>query len=79
MFIASLVCNMPQFWAHKFKYAYDRENNKSYIFMVSSDLADNDAYKKVYPWIVDGLLLSILPFFLLLTLNVRLIWEVMIF
>jgi thyrotropin-releasing hormone receptor len=31
---------------------------------------------RFFPWVVDGFLMSILPFLLLVILNVRLIWEV---
>ena len=45
-------------------------------YLEETELAYNENYNIIYPWIVDGFLTSIIPFLLLLLLNGRLIWEV---
>ena len=55
----------------------DPDTDGSYIYyMMPTELSQNDHYITLYPWIVDGVICSILPFILLVVLNARLIWEV---
>ena len=55
----------------------DPDTDGSYIYyMMPTELSQNDHYITLYPWIVDGVVCSILPFLLLVVLNARLIWEV---
>ena len=55
----------------------DLDIDGSYIYYTTpTELSQNDHYITLYPWIVDGVICSILPFLLLVVLNARLIWEV---
>ena len=55
----------------------DEDTDGSFIYyMMPTELSQNDHYITLYPWIVDGVICSILPFLLLVVLNARLIWEV---
>ena len=76
IYVCSFLCRLPNFWEHRVITLYDHVTNRSIVYMDSSAMHDNAAYRDVYPWIVDGLLSSILPFLLLLVLNVCLIVEV---
>ncbi len=54
----------------------DSTDNSTLYYMEPAALSQDDHYIRWYPWMVDGLLCSVLPFLLLLILNARLIWEV---
>ena len=76
IFLIAFLCRMPNFWEYKFVSVYNPLTNKTVVYMDQTELAYNVKYNIIYPWLIDGLLASILPFILLLILNARLIWEV---
>ena len=76
IFVLALLCRLPNFWELRIATAFNPETNQTVIYHEQTSLSFNEDYMAVYPWLVDGVLSSILPFLLLLVLNVRLIWEV---
>ena len=72
----SFLCRMPMFWEHKIESFTDPMTNKTIVYMVPSELMADKAYMNIYPWVVDAFISSVLPFLLLLVLNVCLIVEV---
>ena len=76
IFFFALICRLANFWEYQLVTAYNPVTNKTVVYVDQTELAYNNNYTMVYPWLVDGFLASILPFLLLLILNARLIWEV---
>ena len=74
IYICATICRLPNFWENNIVSSKDGDNTVYY--MEPRDLAFNYHYNTIYPWLVDGVLSSIIPFILLLALNARLIWEV---
>ena len=75
-FMLAVLCRLPNFWEHKVVHVYDTTTNTSLAYMDTTDFSLDVNYMTYYPWVVDGALTSILPFLLLLCLNVALICEV---
>ena len=77
VFLLALASRMPNFWEHRIAWYRDTtDNNRSVPYVVTASLAFNDVYLRVYAWLVDGTLASVLPFLSLLVLNVSLVREV---
>ncbi len=76
IYVFALMCRLPNFWEHKVVTYADPLTNTSLTFIMETDFAYDPNYMTVYPWFMDGVVASMLPFILLLMLNVRLIWEV---
>lgn len=76
IYIATFFCRMPSFWASEVTEVFDPSTNTTFSYMTQTKFSLSNGYQKVYPWIVDVLLTTMLPFLFLLVLNVRLIWEV---
>ena len=74
IFVACLLVRLPNFFEHKVVVL--NIANKTLIYPVPSEMAQDYRYYGVYPWIVDVVIMSLIPFVLLLVLNVCLIWEV---
>ncbi|ELT94998.1 hypothetical protein CAPTEDRAFT_215199 [Capitella teleta] len=76
IYVFAFLVRLPAFWEHEVVTRFDTLSNTSISYTKSTELASNVHYLRINPWVVDGILMSILPFILLLVLNVRLIWEV---
>lgn len=76
IYLFAFLVRLPAFWEHQVVSHYDPITNDSLTFIKVTEFATNENYLRVNPWVVDGCLMSIIPFKLLLILNVRLIWEV---
>ena len=76
IFILTFACRTANFWEHKVVIVVDPSTNSSLAYIESTDLSFNEHYMTIYPWVVDGIITSIVPFLSLLVLNARLIWEV---
>jgi len=67
----------PIHWDHHVTWYRDpSDNNRSVAYVEMTDLAFNPVYIRLYPWLVDGALASVVPFVALLVLNVSLLREV---
>jgi hypothetical protein len=75
IYAVAFVVHIPIFFEHEIRTEYDEDNDLTITYMDVSEFATSTAYVQVYPWIVDGMIQSILPFLTLLLLNTRLIWE----
>ena len=73
IYIVSFACRMPNFWEHKIMFVKSLCSNTTIPIIFFTDYSWKN---EIYPWFVDGAICSIIPFLLLLVLNVRLIWEV---
>ena len=76
IYFCALCCRIPNLWENRIVTVFDHSTNNTIYYMESTEFAENIYYVTVYPWIVDVVLSSVIPFVLLLVLNVRLIWEV---
>jgi len=76
IYVSSFLLRLPNFWEKKVVSFFDTNSNITWTFHQARPLADDFHYNTVYPWMVDGVLASIVPFLLLLCLNARLIFEV---
>lgn len=76
IFLFAVACRLANFWEYSVNSATDTTTNQTIIYHEPTDLSFNEMYMTVYPWLVDGILSSVIPFVLLVSLNVRLIWEV---
>ena len=76
IYVCALICRLPNFWENRIESGFDPTTNTTIYYMQNSQFSYEQHYTTVYPWIVDGILSSVIPFILLLVLNVRLIWEV---
>ena len=76
IFVFAVLCRLANFWENRITSSYDTSTNRTVVYHEATELSYDSVYTTVYPWVVDGVLASIVPFLLLLILNVRLIWEV---
>jgi len=77
VFALALASRMPNFWEHQIDWYRDpTAGNRSVAWVRMTDLAHNKLYQRLYSWLVDASLASIVPFVLLLVLNVSLVREV---
>ncbi len=76
IFLFAIASRLSNFWENKVVTVYDHNTNLSWSYAEATTLSYNHYYQTIYPWLVDGVFASILPFLLLLILNARLIWEV---
>jgi hypothetical protein len=76
VFVYSLFSHLSNFFEHRIMTVVDKTTNERHTWAIDTDLSLNETYRTVFLWLVDGALLSIIPFILLLVLNTRLIWEV---
>ena len=76
VFLFALGCRLPNFWEHRINTTRDAATNASFAYIYSSEFSFDEQYMTIYPWVVDGVITSIVPFLSLLVLNARLIWEV---
>jgi len=77
VFTLSFLSRLSNFWEHRVKWYRDpADNNRSVAYVDSTELAFDDVYIRLYPWLIDGALASIVPFVALLVLNVSLLREV---
>ena len=77
VFALAVASRLPNFWEYQVKWYRDpADNNRSVADVEPTELAFNDVYVRVYPWLVDVTLASVVPFVALLVLNVSLIREV---
>jgi hypothetical protein len=75
IYVGAIIVHLPLFFEYRIRTEYDEDNDRILTYMDVSEFATNVVYTKVYSWIVDGMIQSILPFLILLLLNTRLIWE----
>jgi len=77
VFALALVIRLPNFWEHRVTWYRDpSDNNRSVAYVEMTELAFDDVYIRLYPWLIDGALASVVPFVALLVLNVSLVREV---
>jgi len=77
VFVLALASRLPNFWEHRVTWYRDpSDNNRSVAYVEMTELAVDDVYVRVYPWLIDAALASIVPFVALLVLNVSLVREV---
>ena len=76
IFFTAFCLRLPNFWEYTVTSHVDQTTNLTWTFKQSTEFAYDHHYVTIYPWIVDGVMASMLPFLLLLFLNTRLIWEV---
>ena len=76
IYIFSLLVRLPSFWESKVVTFFDPSTNTSLTYLMTTRFAMNEHYVRVYPWVVDCVLMSIIPFILLVVHNMRLIEEV---
>jgi len=77
VFALALASRLPNFWEHRITWYRDpKANNRSVAYAVMTELAFDDVYVRLYPWLVDAALASIVPFMALLVLNMSLVREV---
>ena len=74
IYLIAIICRCPNFWENQIQTV--TLNNSTVTYIEGSALSTNHHYIVWYPWIVDGALTSMIPFLLLLILNIRLILEV---
>ena len=74
VFITALLSRLSNFWEHRVTWYRDPgDNNRSVAYVEMTELAYDPVYVRLYPWLVDGALASIVPFVALLVLNVSLL------
>ena len=76
IFIFAFICRVANFWEHKLESGYDPVLNKSQTYLGHTHFSFDPHYMTVYPWVIDVTIGSIIPFVLLLVLNLTLIMEV---
>jgi len=77
VFLLALVSRMPNFWEHRITWYRDpTDNNRSVAYADMTELAGDHVYVRVYPWLVDVTLASVVPFVALFVLNLSLVSEV---
>ncbi|CAE1318079.1 unnamed protein product [Acanthosepion pharaonis] len=75
IYVASFLCQLPQFLKYKIVSSTNEFNQISYNLHMTS-VSNNKLYMIIYAWVLEGLLGVILPFLLILGLNTRLIYEI---
>jgi len=77
VFALALAIRLPNFFEHRIEWYRDpTANNRSVAYVAMTDLALDDVYPRLYPWLVDAVMASLVPFVALLVLNVSLVREV---
>ena len=77
VFVLALASRLPNFWEHRITWYRDpADGNRSVMYVEMTELAFDNVYVRVYPWMVDAALASVVPFVALLVLNVSLVREV---
>jgi len=77
VFVLALASRLPNFWEHRITWYRDpTSNNRSVAYVEMTELAFNYVYVRLYPWLVDAVLASVVPFVALLVLNASLVREV---
>lgn len=76
IFVVAFLCRLPNFWENSIVTVYDTFTNQSWAYPAPNNFSENEHYVSIYPWAIDGVVTSIVPFLLLLVLNAALIWEV---
>ena len=76
IFAFAVLCRSPNFWENRIVSIYDRLTNTTMTYVEPTKLSYDRTYMIVYPWVIDGVVTSILPFILLFVLNLRLVYEV---
>ena len=76
IYIVNFILRTPNFWEHKIVEVYDPSKNSMLKYITFTDFAVSHSYQTVYPWIVDVMYTTAIPFLLLFVLSMRLIWEV---
>ena len=75
IFLLCVICRMPVFFQHKVV-TIQPVNHSKIVYLMDTELVENRHYISIYPWVIDVAVMSVIPFLLLLILNVCLIWEV---
>lgn len=75
IFVCSLLFRMPELFKYKYKPFYNPCLDKEVPGYELTALATNETFRHIYPWI-DCFVLAVLPFSLLLFLNICLIREI---
>lgn len=75
IYVASFLCQLPQFLKYKIVSSTNEFNQISYNLHMTS-VSNNKLYMIIYAWVLEGLLGVIIPFLLILGLNTRLIYEI---
>ena len=77
VFTLALLIRLPNFLEHRVTWYRDpSDDNRSVAYVDLTELAFDDVYIRLYPWLVDAALASVVPFVALLVLNVSLLREV---
>lgn len=76
VFLAALGARLPNFWETRLVSHRDPATNTTVYYMESTDLCENELYTTVYAILVDALLVSVVPFVLLVVMNALLISQV---
>ena len=76
IFAVSFIVRTPNFWEHKIVSVFDTINNKTVWFIQNTEFAESASYTAIYPWIVEVAFTTVLPFVLLIILNMYLILAV---
>jgi thyrotropin-releasing hormone receptor len=76
IYTLAVICRLPNFWENRIVTVYDTTMNSTLAYMEVTDFSVNEHYMVLYPWIIDVIITSMIPFLLLILLNVKLIWEV---
>lgn len=76
IFLFATLCRLTSFFDYKVVKHVDRFTDKVVVYGENTKFAETYFYLKIYPWIIDVFISSLIPFFLLLALNVKLILEV---
>ena len=75
VFLLAFLARLPNFWEHRVTWYRDNDN-RSVAYVEMTELAFDPVYIRLYPWLIDGALASVVPFVALLFLNVSLLREV---
>ncbi|CAH1783894.1 unnamed protein product [Owenia fusiformis] len=76
IFAISIIIKIPSFFEFQIMTEVDPLTNITFVHVKNTELFDNATYMVIYTSIIDGLLFTVLPFILLVVLNVYLICEV---
>lgn len=74
--LAATTCRLPNFWETRLAGHTDPITNSTIYYMESTELCENRLYMTVYPVLVDALLVSVVPFVLLVVMNALLVSQV---
>lgn len=72
----AMLCRLPNFWEKQIVGHYENATGVVQYSVEDTRLSLDETYMAVYPVVVDGILASIVPFVMLLLLNVLLMVEV---